>query len=315
MHCREPFEPSVVGRLAPELGDPHRRRVPTRRRGRSGATLTLMFSLSVALVALAGSVALAAAVTKRVRADAGGTSATLSYRANHNSALGPPYSKLRLTIARDGRRTFDATVGAPLCATSCWPEVWPGHSFLTVADADGTGSPDVILDLYSGGAHCCSIVQVYRFDPHTDTYTIVQRDFGAPGASLVALAGGYEFFSADDRFAYAFTSFAFSGLPVQIWRLGASGFLNVTRRFPARIATDAARQYRSYLANRKQGFGLGFIAAWAADEDLLGHASLVARTLAGANRDGGLRSADGLSQGSAFIASLQRFLIKYGYAS
>jgi hypothetical protein len=37
--------------------------------------------------------------------------------------------------------------------------------------------------------------------------------------------------------------------------------------------------------------------------------------LAGANRDGGLRSADGLSQGSAFIASLQRFLIKYGYAS
>jgi hypothetical protein len=50
---REPIEPSVVGRLTPELGDPHRRRVPTRHRGRSGATLTLMLSLSVAVVALA----------------------------------------------------------------------------------------------------------------------------------------------------------------------------------------------------------------------------------------------------------------------
>jgi hypothetical protein len=176
--------------------------------------------------------------------------------------------------------------------------VWPGHRFLTVADLGAGGSPDVILDLYSGGAHCCSILQVYRFEADRGTYSILQRDFGDPGASLVELGGSRVFLSADDRFAYAFTSFAFSGLP----------------RFPARIATDAARQYGAYLANRSQGFGLGFIAAWAADEDLLGHATLVARTLSAAKGDGYLRSADGLASAGAFIASLQRDLAKWGYA-
>jgi hypothetical protein len=200
-----------------------------------------------------------------------------------------------------------------LCGTSCWPDSYPGHAFLKVSDIQGNGSPDVILDLYSGGAHCCAILQVYRYDPGSGGYTIFQRDFGDPGVNLERLGGAYEFLSADDRFAYAFAAFAFSGLPVQIWSLGAHGFVNVTRRFPALIAADAARQYHDYLANRKQGFGLGFIAAWAADEDLLGHGALVAKTLAAQNREGGLRSADGLAHGSGFIASLQRFLAKYGY--
>ncbi|MGA2758025.1 MAG: hypothetical protein ABSF58_11785, partial [Solirubrobacteraceae bacterium] len=193
-------------------------------------------------------------------------------------------------------------------------DVWPGHRFLTVADLGAGGSPDVILDLYSGGAHCCSILQVYRFEADRGTYSILQRDFGDPGASLVELGGSRVFLSADDRFAYAFTSFAFSGLPVAIWQLRPQGFADVTRRFPARIATDAARQYGAYLANRSQGFGLGFIAAWAADEDLLGHATLVARTLSAAKGDGYLRSADGLASAGAFIASLQRDLAKWGYA-
>jgi len=292
------------------------RRGAPERAGRGRSTRLLIAGLSVALATLTLAVALAMASVsnKSVTAAGGSTSATVSYRANSDGATGPPYSNLHLTITREGGTAYDAAVRSSFCGTACWPDVWPGHSFLTVADVAGTGSPDVILDLYSGGAHCCSIVQIYRFDAQRDAYTIVQRDFGDPGASLERLAGAYVFVSADDRFAYTFAAFAFSGLPLAIWRLGSGGFVDVTRRFPALIAADAARQYRAYTANRAQGFGLGFIAAWAADQDLLGHDALVGRTLARANRDGGLRSADGLPHGGAFVAALQRFLIKCGYA-
>ena len=265
-------------------------------------------------LAVSSAIALAAAgVTRSVTATSGATSATVTYLANSNSAAGPPFADVRLKITRQGSTAFDAAVRAPLCRSSCWPDSYPGHRFLAVSDIEGNGSPDVILDLYSGGAHCCSIVQVYRYDSERGRYAIFQRDFWDPGARLERLHGIYEFLSADYRFAYEFTSFAFSGLPLAIWHFGAHGFVNVTRRFPALIALDAARQYRAFLANRKQGFGLGFIAAWAADEDLLGHGALVASTLATQNREGDLRSADSPVHGSTFIVALKYFLARHGY--
>jgi len=81
----------------------------------------------------------------------------------------------------------------------------------------------------------------------------------------------------------------------------------VTARFPVQLAADAARAVRRLPRNRRQGFGLGFIAAWAADEDRLGSSALVARTLAAQSRAGELRSADGFAKlGDAFVAQLQR---------
>jgi len=292
-----------------------------RRRGGHGShrpSRGLQIAATFVAIALCGAVAVApvaATPTRRsVTAAAGGTSATLTYLDSGPSATAAPYSSLHLSISRDGTRVYDATVSSSFCGTSCWPDIFPGNRYLAVARADGGEAPDVILELYSGGAHCCTILQVYRFDPQSGSYAILQRDFGDPGASLERLDGAYEFVSADDRFAYAFAAFAFSGLPLEIWSLHPSGFVDVTRHFPALIALDAARQYHAYLSNRAQGFGLGFIAAWAADEDLLGHHALVVRTLAAQNRHGGLRGADGLPHGSAFIAALERFLRRDGYA-
>ena len=285
---------------------------PTRRRSRRRTTLSLSLSLIVGMLAVATALAASA---KTVSASCGGTSATLTYESS-SASQGEPYSKLHLTIARRGRSVFDRAVDGLLCGTSCWPAVGiSGNPVVRVADLEPGGSPDVILNLYSGGAHCCSTTQVYRYDPGTRRYAIVQHDFADPGSPLRTLGGGYVFLSADDRFAYSFTSFAFSGLPLAIWRLASGRFVDVTARFPVQLAADAARQYRAYLANRRQGLGLGFIAAWAADEDLLGHSALVARTLAAQRRAGDLRSSDGFAkQGDAFIAQLQRFLVTTGYA-
>jgi hypothetical protein len=285
----------------------------TSRRCRRRSTLSL--SLSLMVLALAAATALAASA-RTVSVSVGGTSATLTYETS-SASQGEPYSKPQLTIARRGRSAFDAPVDAILCGRSCWPAVGiAGNPVLRIADLEHNGSPEVILNLYSGGAHCCSITQVYRYDAGRDRYSIVQRNFADPGSLLRTLGGGYVFFSADDRFAYAFTAFAFSGLPLAIWSFATGRFVDVTAHFPVLVAADAARQYRAYLANRHQRLGLGFIAAWAADEDLLGRGALVARTLAAQNRAGYLRSADGFAkQGAAFITQLQRFLVKSGYTS
>ena len=285
----------------------------TWRRYRRRATLSLSLSLMVG--ALAVGVALAASA-KTIRLSRSGTSATLTYEAS-GAGQGEPYSQLHLAIARRGRSAFDAPVDAIVCGKSCWPAVGiAGNPVLRIADLEHDGSPDVILNLYSGGAHCCSITQVYRYDPGSQSYAMVQHDFADPGSLLRTLGGADVFFSADDRFAYAFTSFAYSGLPLAIWSFATGRFVDVTARFPAQLAADAARQYHAYLANRRHGFGLGFIAAWAADEDLLGRSALVARTLAARSRAGDLRSADGFAKhGDAFIAQLQRFLVTNGYTS
>jgi hypothetical protein len=57
---------------------------------------------------------------------------------------------------------------------------------------------------------------------------------------------------------------------------------------------------------------VGVIAAWAADEDLLGHTRLVSRYLHRQAAAGHLHSSFGAG-GPRFVAKLQRFLRRRGY--
>ena len=146
-------------------------------------------------------------------------------------------------------------------------------------------------------------MQVFSYDPRRDHLPPPSNATSAiPGAPLTDVAGDgrLEFESADDRFAYAFTSFAYSGLPVQLWRFQGGRFVDVTRAFPKALGADAAHQWGRFVANRRQGLGLGFIAAWAADEYLLRRRGLAPSD--GWRREarlGRLRSGDHLSPGGA----------------
>jgi hypothetical protein len=188
-----------------------------------------------------------------------------------------------------------------------------------VLDLEHDGQPDVILDLYSGGAHCCFIEHVFSFDPGTMTYAETQRDFGDPGERIVHLGhnGQYEFLTADDSFAYEFTDFAASGLPIQILTFSNRHFANVTRHYPNLIRRDANLWLRAFKAMAKQHYqdSVGVIAAWAADEEELGHAKLVNTYLAQQAKLGHLNSplAPEEPGGTKFIAKLQRFLRTHGY--
>jgi hypothetical protein len=257
-----------------------------------------------------------AATSGRASARSGPVAATITYLHDVKSAVAP-YSDLRLTIVRAGKTLVSGPVTSGLCDTGCWPVV-PGA--LRVLDVEADGEPDVLLNLYSGGAHCCNVTEVFRYDAVSGTYHSLTHIWGDPAYTLERLdgSGPYEWLTQDDRFAYEFAAYAFSGLPLEILRLSGGVFRDVTARYPARVTLDAADQWKYYLSNEsgEADGGLGYLAAWAADEYTLGRGAFVTKRLAQLLSSGGLRSTSGFPWvgGARFVAQLERFLRKTGYA-
>jgi hypothetical protein len=198
---------------------------------------------------------------------------------------------------------YDEAVPAKDCFKVCGPDdKHPVH----VADLYGDGGEDVVLDLFSGGADCCTIEQVYVPSLAGNSYVLDQRNFGEAGALLkdIGPSGRPEFVSANDAFYCQFTDCAASGLPLQILEFGDDRFIDVTRQHPKLVAADAGYWLKLYYKNSTDDMGL--IAAWAADEDNLGLEATVRTVLQ-------LQTADGHLKAS-FVTGLQRFLKKHGYS-
>ncbi|MGO9902693.1 MAG: hypothetical protein ACLP0J_24075 [Solirubrobacteraceae bacterium] len=272
-------------------------------------TLVLACVLTMSLVAAP------AALATTQMAHSGNVTATFTFQGKY-----PNYSGEAITIAQAGTVFYDQPVVSKFCETECAPgSPFGKHSSVHVVDLEHNGQPDVVLDLFSGGAHCCSIEQFFSFDPGTMTYVETERDFGDPGERIVDLGhnGRYEFLTADDSFAYEFTDYVASGLPIEILTFSDRHFQNVTRRYPKLIANDAGIWLKAFTSMSKQHYqdSVGVIAAWAADEDLLGHSRLVSRFLAQQLKAGHLNSGLGPEEagGKKFVANLQKFLLKHGY--
>jgi len=84
------------------------------------------------------------------------------------------------------------------------------------------------------------------------------RDDGVVPAELdlglepILERGQPELVSQDDRFAYAFTSFALSYLPVRVWHFDHGRLVDVTRRFPAQVGRDADGLREQYEKLRRE---------------------------------------------------------------
>lgn len=283
----------------------------------SQARRALMLSralvLSCALVVVLAAAPAAALATTQT-ASSGLVSATFSFTVGPNNT----YPTKTMTISRSGRVAYDQAVTSTYCGAKAEQmNCAPGYSAsggraVHVLDLEHDGQPDVVLDLFTGGAHCCSVEQVLSFDPGIGTYVVSEHDFGDPGARIEDLGhnGRYEFLTADDTFAYAFTDFAASGFPIKILAFAQRRFTNVTRQYPKLIAKDAATYLEAFKHHLDNGDGL--IAAWAADEDNLGHPRLVASALAKYLKAGDLRGAN-YPSGKKFITALNKLLHKDGY--
>ena len=267
-------------------------------------------SILIALAALAASASPALATTET--ATSGSISATLSYDHVQDSF---EYTNMQLAISRAGTQVLagDPTFGdcdSPYCA----PGGFGNRSSVAVEDLDADGEPEVIVDLYTGGAHCCYLSRFYRWNG--TTYVSADRNFGDPGYRIADLDGDgvKELITADYRFGYAFTAFAFSVMPIRIYDLRAGSWELVTKRFPDRIRKDAKAAWKTFTKISRNEEPRGAIAAWTADQLMLGHKRYATRTLNRLVRRHRLPG-DGFAPKSQrkFVRNLLRFLAKRGY--
>ena len=257
-------------------------------------------------LALAGLAALilastaAAAPVKTKTASSGAVRATVSWRqAKYFIA-----KDVRVSIVR-GRRTWRSGKLGP---STPWA--------IKARDLDGNGEPEVIVDFYTGGAHCCLFTRIFRHTP--SRYTPLRHLWGDPSYRLRDLQrdDSPELVSADDHFAYAFTSYAGSALPVQVWRYRSTGLSDVTRSFPAVVRKDAATWWKAYEEERStvDADPRGVLAAWMADQYLLGQEDAGWATLRQINAAGELDGDPIWPAGDAYLAKLRKFLTAHGYA-
>jgi hypothetical protein len=226
---------------------------------------------------------------------------------------------VRLRIVRLGRVRLDAEVPRLGCA-GC-----PGWRVVgrpVVRDLDGDGEPEVLVDVYTGGAHCCTHSLLYRWRPQGRRYERSTAAWGNQGYRLADLDadGRPELSSRDDRFAARFTAYAASASPVRIWRYDRGRLFDVTRSFRGEVERDAAVLWREYLRVRggKVREVRGFLAAWLADQALLGRTEQGWRRLEDANRRGELgrgAMADGYPAGRRYLSALRAFLRRAGYVA
>jgi hypothetical protein len=127
----------------------------------------------VVVGALGGTAAAAALVPRTETSVSGRVRAELSYLFDPNQ---PRFSDVRLRILRDDLVVLDQAVAASCPSCLAVPAGFGETPSIRAADLDADGEPEVLLDLYSGGAHCCFSTRFFRYaEP---TYSPVEHDWG-----------------------------------------------------------------------------------------------------------------------------------------
>jgi hypothetical protein len=226
-------------------------------------------TLAAAVVALLGALAGPASASDAgsITHGAGAVSATLAWDQAEYGIANP-----RLSVVRDGVR-YDLTI-ADICLEGCivvpdGKDDPAGTSAVKVADLDGDGEPEILVDVFSGGAHCCLTARLLTFNG--TGYTPLDIGYGDVGYALKDADGDghLELVGYDPRFSTVFTAFAGSAFPPSVLQVDHGATVDVTRRFPKLIRVDAAARLKD-LRRAKRGDDVrGILAAYVADEYLL----------------------------------------------
>jgi len=282
---------------------------------RIGLITLLAASALLSAAPAAGAESTAASVTK----SAGSVSATVSWRKDGEfGAVRQP----RLRVSRAGVIVTDMSLASACRMCSLIEDHTPPgaaapYSILHVADLDADGEPEVLLDVFSGGAHCCLSTRFFTYRPQSNTYKRAPSQYwGNVHYDVVDLDGDgrLELSGGDDSFAGAFSSSAGSAFPPLVIRYAVdpatvrSSLTNVTRRFPQVIRAEATRLLRKIRSAKPdpQLFETqGALAAYVAGQYLLRRGAVGKAELARARRR--KLTAPG------FQTRLLRFLKQTGY--
>ena len=112
---------------------------------------------------------------------------------------------------------------------------------LTGSDINGDGFPDLVIETFSGGAHCCFGTQVFSLRP-TGAALILQKPQSNAGGYFADLDadGISEFVTYDDSFAYQYCPYA-AGVTVKVimaYDAGQDRYLPASPRFPEQYAEE-----------------------------------------------------------------------------
>ena len=145
----------------------------------------------------------------------------------------------------------------------------------------------------------------------------VRQDLGSPHGATVEAGGGHAILvAADNSFVYVFAPFVGSAVPMRVLDLQGRWFVNVTRDYPALVAQDAQMWWRAYgPAGVAGGGSLGVLAAWVADECMLGKGHSAWATVERLKAKGKLsgKLAPGYPSGAEYVKLLRTFLEEHGY--
>ncbi|MBV5261352.1 hypothetical protein FLX56_23330 [Synechococcus moorigangaii CMS01] len=151
------------------------------------------------------------------------------------------------------------------------------YSLAQIAEMDPNNDfPEVIFSQYSGGAHCCAMVQIFTQDPETNTWQVV--DVGAFDGGPISVedpdgSGVYKYVTSDNRFLYRYSSYAGSFPPIQIWQLEGLTLRDVSqekRFFPLHRERIQA-MWESIQAAETEGYEVnGILAGYVATKAILG---------------------------------------------
>jgi subtilisin-like proprotein convertase family protein len=250
------------------------------------------------------------------RGSSGNVRAELSYRERDFT-----YRDVRLRVVRAGKALLDEALPRIGCGPCpYWRPVLDGRA-VNVRDLDGDGDPEIVVDVFTGGAHCCTYSTIYRYSRARAAYVRTIARWGNAGYRLVDLDGDGtpEFSSGDDRFAYAFTAFVASFDPIRLWHFQGGRMTDVTRSFPKAVRRDAASLWAAYKRVLRSPFRevRGVLAAYMADKYTLGEQAAGWRQVQGALARGELgrgTTENGYPAGRAYVAKLRTFLRQTGYA-
>lgn len=225
---------------------------------------------------------------------------------------------MRIKIIRDGQTLLEEPVLIPTRSLVDYPDRKPSEEVsegrflsLRVRDFDGDKEPEVLAELVStkSGSNCCNYSFIYRYDSATKKYTHIKHFWGNVSYEIVDFGKNDipEFKSLDGRFAEAFTSYADSRLPLQIWQYRQGKMQDVTKQYPVEVYTNSCELWlesNKRLSENKEAKGV--FAAYMANQYVLGQQVeswlLLERVYQGRDR-------------TDFFGKLREFLVNTGYAT
>jgi hypothetical protein len=282
-------------------------------------TRVLVTTAAVVVIAAAP----ASAATRTETSASGQVTANFTYDYKRTSFGTYDFENLHVTIDRAGARLVDQKVADVCDACEGWPADMGSKATqsVTVRDLDADDEPEVLVDLFSGGANCCWYTISYRYDEALNKYVskVLRPGLSFPYTLKDLDKNGIpEFRSVDYRFAYKYGSNADTPRPLRIFNWDAGKLVDVTMAFPRLAAKDAADMYKGYLQYRKvKDVNVrGLLAAYLADSYRAGNGRVAWRRVVAAYRRGDVDKkfeGDVGPHGKAYLTSLRRFLNKLGY--